>query len=325
MSELNGVLLVNKPSGMTSHDVVARLRRISGQRRIGHIGTLDPMADGLLVMCLGRATRIVQFLMGLDKVYLGSIELGGMSSTYDAEGDITRIDRPIPKDEATIAQAMATQLGPQIQLPPPFSAVKVRGKKLYEYARAGEVVPEKPRTVFIHRFELLHYEPPQVHFEAKVGSGTYIRSMAHNMGLALGCGAFLSRLRRVRIGAFALEDAWDLESLAMEPDMLPLRLLGIGEALGHLPKVTVQPSAAAGLMNGCAFTSSDIVDFDGILDPGRPVLVLDEDGRVLSIAQPVARPAGAPDEEGAVGDNDVELVMGASRMVFKPMKVLATR
>jgi tRNA pseudouridine55 synthase len=315
--QLNGILLVAKPAGPTSHDVVARLRRLSGQRRIGHTGTLDPLAEGLLVLCLGRATRVAQFLVGLDKTYLGTIELGGISSTYDAEGAMTPQHRPLPADADAVARAMATQLGEQIQLPPPYSAVKVGGRKLYDYARAGEVVPEKPRTVHVHRFDLLHYDPPHAHFEAKVGSGTYLRSMAHNLGLALGCGAFLRRLRRTRIGAFALEDAFALETLEAEPDLLPGRLLGIAEALGHLPKVTIRPEAARLMLNGRPFTTGDVLECDGILHPGRPVLVLDASGRALSVVRPVPQPtAEAAPPTG-------EMILGTTPMLFKPMRILA--
>jgi tRNA pseudouridine55 synthase len=318
--QLNGILLVDKPVGLTSHDVVGRMRRLAAQRRIGHIGTLDPMAEGLLVLCLGRATRVVQFLVGLDKTYLGTIELGGISSTYDAEGEITLQDRPLP-DEDDVSRAMDDQLGRQIQLPPPFSAVKVRGRKLYDYARSGEEVPEKPRTVHVHRFELLHYDPPQIHFDAKVGSGTYIRSMAHNLGLALGCGAYLSRLRRTRVGAFALQDAFGLDLLEAEPDLLPGRLLGIAEALGHLPKLTIQPQAVRTLLNGRPFTTEDILECDGILNPGQPVMVLDLSGHVLSIVEPVLGDAarletGSPDP--------AKFVLGATSLLFKPVRVLAT-
>jgi tRNA pseudouridine55 synthase len=307
---ISGILLVDKPSGPTSHDVVARVRRATGQRRVGHVGTLDPMAEGLLVLGLGQALRIAQFLTGLDKAYLGTITLGGISSTYDAEGAIVPQDRPLPEDEGAVAGAMAMQLGAQIQLPPPYSAVKVKGKKLYEYARAGEEVPQKPRPVRVQRFDLLHYDPPLAHFEAKVGSGTYIRSMAHNLGAALGCGAYLSRLRRTRVGGFAVEDALPLESILAEPDLLPGRMLSIREALGHLPKLTIAPGAARTLCHGRPFTTRDILEFEGVVLQGAPMLALDEAGRVLSVVE--AR-AGEPDDATESG-------LGA--MVFRPLRVL---
>jgi tRNA pseudouridine55 synthase len=285
-------------------------------RRIGHIGTLDPMADGLLALCLGPATRIVPYLVGLDQVYEGTLTLGGISSTYDAEGEIVTQDRPLPAAPEALVEAMRAQLGEQVQLPPPYSAVKVRGKKLYEYARAGEPVPEKPRTVHVHRFELTRWASPEADFVAKVGSGTYIRSMAHNLGIALGCGAYLSALRRTRIGGFPIEGAATLDQLDQEPDLIGLRLLGITEALSHLPKLIVHPRMRAKLLNGQSFTTRDVLEFDGILSLGRPALALDADGAALSIVQP--QRAEADGEE-----SDAEMAMGAAPMLFKPMRVLA--
>ncbi|HPK02868.1 MAG TPA: tRNA pseudouridine(55) synthase TruB [Candidatus Sumerlaeota bacterium] len=308
----SGILLIDKPRGMTSHDVVAVVRRLAGTRAVGHAGTLDPMAGGLLVLCLGRATRVAQFLSGLDKVYTGTIVLGAISSTYDAEGDIREQDRPVPEEESVVRAAMARQLGPGVQLPPPYSAVKVRGRKLYEYARAGEPVPRKPRNVHIWRFDLIQYDPPQARFEARVGSGTYIRSMAHDLGLALGCGAYLSRLRRTRVGAFGVDQAIPLAELRADPDLLPARLLGVTEALTHLPKVTIQPEAERLVATGRSFTTGHILEFEGILNPGQPVLVIDTQGRALSIVRP------EPDEQLTETP-----VLGATAMIFRPLRVLA--
>jgi tRNA pseudouridine55 synthase len=317
--QVNGMLLVDKPTGMTSHDVVDRLRRLTGQRRIGHIGTLDPLAEGLLGICLGDATRISRFLVGLDKVYRGTIDLGGMSSTYDAEGDITLVDRPVPETAEEIREAMKGQVGTQIQLPPPYSAVKVNGRKLYDYARAGEAAPQKPRTVRVHRFELLRYDPPQAHFETKVGSGTYVRSMAHDLGLTLGCGGYLSHLRRAAIGAFSVDAAVGLDLLEMEPDLLASRVLRIAEALAHMPKITIQPAAERALLHGRSFRIDDILEFDGILVPGSPVLVLDTAGRALSIAQPVAV---SSEEEVDPANLPGGIALGATPLLFKPLRVL---
>ena len=152
---MNGVLLIDKPPGMTSHDVVDRIRRVSRMRRVGHTGTLDPMATGLLGLCIGPATRIVQFLTRLPKKYEGTIRLGAISSTYDGEGEIVAQDKDLPTRIEDIAEVMGTLTGIQTQLAPPYSAVKVKGKKLYEYAREGLTVPQKPREVLVKRFDAL--------------------------------------------------------------------------------------------------------------------------------------------------------------------------
>jgi tRNA pseudouridine55 synthase len=315
----NGILLIDKPSGMTSHDVVARVRRIAHLRQVGHTGTLDPMATGLMVVCVGPATRVAQFLTGLDKVYAGTMRLGAISSTYDAEGKITEQDRPLPEGIEPIREAMAAQLGRRIQLPPPYSAVKVQGRKLYEYARAGEPVPQKPRVVQITRFEMMRLDPPDVQFVARVGSGTYIRSMAHDLGIALGCGAYLSQLRRLSVGGFSIDHALPLETLLAEPDLLAWRMMSVTEALGHLPKVTLQPRAELRLLNGGPFTTEDILEFDGILNLGQPVLVIDQGGRALSIARPEALRTGENEDE----DAEIAPVLGAMALIFRPMRVLA--
>jgi tRNA pseudouridine55 synthase len=338
----DGVLAVDKPRGMTSHDVVGRLRRLTGTRRIGHTGTLDPLATGLLLICLGPATRIAQFLTGLDKVYTGTMTLGAISATYDAEGDITAQERPLP-GEAELRGAMAAQLGERMQLPPPYSAIKVAGKKLYEYARAGEAAPAKPRLVRIARFDLLRYDAPRAEFSARVGSGTYIRSMAHDVGLALGCGGYLSALRRTRVGAFDVEDAVTLEALEQEPALVAARLMGLTEALGHMPKITLQPAAERVVLHGGSFETRDILEFEGVLRAGQPLLVLDEQGRALSIAQGETRRAGEDEEAGDAGGVAREAGEGAAEdgtqdaaeaggeldflhgpaLVFRPLRVLA--
>ncbi|MEN6627599.1 MAG: tRNA pseudouridine(55) synthase TruB [Candidatus Sumerlaeia bacterium] len=306
----SGIILIDKPRGMTSHDVVDRVRRVAGTRRVGHTGTLDPMASGLLVVCIGPATVVAQFLNGLDKVYLGTARLGAISSTYDAEGEITQQDRPIPFNSVEVETAMQRQVGSVLQLPPPYSAIKIKGRKLYEYARAGEVVPQQPRRVTVSRFELLHFEAPRVHFLARVGSGTYVRSMVHDLGLELGCGAYLEALRRTQVGGFGIDQAIALDKLIQEPDLLPAHLLNITEALGHLPKLTIQPQAETAIMNGCSFRTSEILEFEGILNPGQPVLVINTRGRALSVAK-------------AEAGGEADVALGESAMVFRPLRVLA--
>lgn len=308
--DLEGVLLVDKPRGLSSHDVVDRIRKIAGTRRVGHTGTLDPAAEGLLVICVGGATRVAQFLTGLNKEYSGLIKLGAISSTYDAEGSIIAQNQPLPPDRAAIEAAMRSQVGLRTQLAPPYSAVKVRGKKLYEYARQGLETPEKNRTVQIHKFELVEYIPPEIRFRARVGSGTYIRAMAHDLGIHLGCGAFLASLRRESVGAFRIEDAIPLAAFMQSPGLLGERLLNLAQALTHLPKLTVSSSVEKEILHGRGFTARDIIACDAVPRVTERLLVLDQRGRALSVVEAEAIDNTDPE------DADVEL------LYFRPVRVL---
>lgn len=285
---MEGVVLVYKPKGPTSHDVVARIRRIAGTRRVGHAGTLDPMATGLLVVCVGRATRIVPFLVGMSKDYSGEMVLGATSDTYDAEGKIIASQTPLSPDldMEDLRGAFRTQTGVIDQVAPPYSAVKVDGKKLYEYARENAEVPRKVRVVWVERFEPLRYVPPRVTFSARVGSGTYIRSLAHSVGEKLGCGAYLSQLCRTRVGGFSIDNAIPLEHLEADPEALADGLLSVSDALVHLPKLTLLPHAEARLRHGTPFAESDIAECHVVLPVGRPVLVLaSSSGEALAVVQ----------------------------------------
>jgi len=210
---LDGILNINKPPGKTSFGVVAMVRRLSGERRVGHSGTLDPDATGVLPVCLGRGTRIVEFLVDTTKVYRGEIELGITTDTYDGSGKITRRGDPSKIDRVQVESALGAFRGTIRQTPPMYSAVKYRGKRLYTLARAGIEVKRKSRTVKIHRLELVDWQPPVVTIEVECGKGTYIRSLAHDLGQALGCGAHLKSLVRTRCGLFDIKDAVSMPQL----------------------------------------------------------------------------------------------------------------
>ncbi len=215
--ELNGVLLVDKPADHTSHDVVARLRGILHTRRIGHAGTLDPMATGLLVMLVGKATSLSQYLMSADKTYVGSIELGKTTNTQDAEGEVMET-RPVPPlTEAEVRTALDSFLGDQYQLPPMFSAVKIKGVPLYKSARKGEEIAREPRFIRVMEFTLTSWEPPVLGIVLRSTKGTYVRTLAHDLGTKLGCGAHLKTLRRTRSGNFDVAQALTLEQLQAMP------------------------------------------------------------------------------------------------------------
>lgn len=224
--EPDGVLLVDKPSGPTSHDVVARVRRKLQTKRVGHAGTLDPMASGLLVVLVGKATRASNYLMSTDKVYEGTLKLGEVTNSQDSEGEVVE-SRPVPSlTDAQLRAAMATFLGDQYQTPPMFSAIKVGGTPLYKLARKGEEVAREPRFVRISRFDLLELAPPLVRFRLHCTKGTYVRTVAHDLGQRLGCGAHLVQLRRTASGPLALGEAIgldDFERLALPEAFRRLR------------------------------------------------------------------------------------------------------
>jgi tRNA pseudouridine55 synthase len=211
---MNAVLIIDKPSGLTSHDVVNRLRRILGQRSIGHLGTLDPMATGILPLVLGSFTRLAQFYTGSEKTYEGIIRFGFATDTYDAEGVPTTDPVPVELSFDTLQRLSEEFQGFIQQTPPPYSAKKIQGVPAYKLARKHQEVDLKPVEVEIKEFIITALEADHATFRARVASGTYMRSVAHDMGQRLGCGAHLAALRRTSVGEFDLSDAHTLEEIA---------------------------------------------------------------------------------------------------------------
>ncbi|MFI5356839.1 MAG: tRNA pseudouridine(55) synthase TruB [Opitutales bacterium] len=211
--EMSGVLLVDKPRDHTSHDVVARLRGILKMRKIGHAGTLDPMATGLLIILVGKATRISQYLISLDKEYTGTIELGKVTDSQDADGQVMET-RPVPPLTAEeVKVAMKTFLGDQYQMPPMYSAIKIDGVPLYKQARQGKEVEREPRFIRVSTFELTGFALPRFDFLLRCSKGTYVRTIAHDLGQKLGCGAHLAALRRTATDTFNISQARTLDEL----------------------------------------------------------------------------------------------------------------
>ena len=212
-----GYLLINKPPGPTSHDVIDKLRGITGERRIGHAGTIDPFARGLLLVGVGReATRNLGKFVGLDKRYRAILKLGAVSNTYDRTGEITDYGVPITNYESRIHSVLNSFIGKEKQIPPQYSAKKVKGKKAYEFARAGEEVFLKPQEIEIYDIKLLATGHELFALEIHCSSGTYIRSLAHDIGQKLGCGAYIEELTRVAIGNFTLEESTALQDISPE-------------------------------------------------------------------------------------------------------------
>ncbi len=256
---MNGILIVDKPAGWTSHDVVAWVRRLLKVKRVGHAGTLDPLATGVLVVCVGQATRVAEYLMASPKSYRGRIQLGIVTDTYDLEGTVLA-RHPVPELTAEVLQqALARLTGRLLQTPPAFSAIKQDGVPLHRLARRGQAVTPMPRWITIQRIELLKWEPPFLEVAVDCDPGTYIRSLAHDLGQALGCGGVLAGLVRTRSGTFTLADAAPPEELAAAATagrighyLRPLRA-----ALTGLVPVVVTAAEAAALRQGRPIPAPD--------------------------------------------------------------------
>ena len=236
----DGVLLVDKPAGMTSHDVVDAARRSLGTRKVGHAGTLDPMATGLLILGVGRATRLLRYLGDLPKTYVGTGRLGEETDTLDADGEIVRT-APVDASLADVRRACAALVGESMQIPPAYSAVKVKGRRLYEAARAGQALEAPPRPIRVDAFDVTSFDGRDAEIAVTCSGGTYVRVLVADVGRALGCGAHLVRLRRTAIGSFRVEDARPPAEGTPEP---------VERAVAHLPSIRVDVEEAKAVSHG---------------------------------------------------------------------------
>ena len=271
-----GILLIDKPAGITSHDAVDRIRRTFGTKRVGHAGTLDPMATGLLVVAVGAATRFLQYLPLEPKEYDGEVTFGQSTTTYDTEGELSE-PQSVPNDLQERLDAIAPKfIGLVEQLPPIFSAVKVAGKPLYAYARKGHDAERKPRTVRIDTFELKVLQPSVVHMKVVCSGGTYVRSLADDLGKEVGCGAHLTALRRTAAGAFHLDQAKPLEQVSKDD------LIDLSDALPPMPLMQLNPIETASIRQGRRV---------GIARPPahRLVGLLDPVGAIVGVARVVGQ------------------------------------
>ncbi|MBI2114045.1 MAG: tRNA pseudouridine(55) synthase TruB [candidate division NC10 bacterium] len=311
--EVHGVLNINKPAGMTSHDVVDAVRKILGVRRVGHTGTLDPQATGVLPLCVGRATRIAQFLTQADKEYLMTLRLGVTTDTLDAAGKETGRVEDIRVRREDLLAILPRFVGEIQQVPPIFSAKKYRGERLYRLARRGEKVERPPVAVRVHGLELLEFTPPFVRLRATCSKGTYARSLCDDIGRALGCGGHLHALTRTRSGRFSLDGILTLEALEarVREGRLPEVLIPIADALAHLPAVRVAPEAGRLILHGGAVAAALVVQFPGDLARGALVRVLGFRKQLLSLAETtVASPDFAACEP--------------TRVVLQPVRVFSS-
>lgn len=232
-SEYEGILLIDKDAGCTSHDVVNKVRHILKIRSVGHAGTLDPLATGLLVILVGRATKVSQYLMSLDKVYDGEMKLGVETNSQDSEGEVVS-ELPVPEsvNEAYMREQMASFLGDQYQTPPMFSAKKLNGIPLYKLARQGQEVQREPRFINISKFELIEWNKPAAKFRLACSKGTYVRTVCHDLGKKIGCGAHMTQLRRISSDKFNVENAITVEKLSqLSPSAIKKILIPVASAV----------------------------------------------------------------------------------------------
>ena len=284
-----GVLVVDKPVGMTSHDVVQAIRNGTGLRRAGHTGTLDPRASGVLVILVGPAVRLSEYVSASDKRYQAIIRMGGRTDTFDADGKFTQQNsQPVNVTEQQFEEVLKTFIGEIEQTPPPYSAVKVQGRKAYEMERKGEEVELEPRKITVHHLEVLEWAPPEAVIDVHCSSGTYVRSLANDLGEKLGCGAYLVGLRRTKSGRFSLRDAVPLRKLqeAFHAGNWYQYLIPAAEALGDWPALELSPDEVEDVRHGHRVKAAEGVKVGdrvrGVSTQGELVslmeCVIDEDG-----------------------------------------------
>ncbi len=275
---MNGILIVDKPQGWTSHDVVAKLRGIYREKRIGHSGTLDPMATGVLVVFLGRATRAVELCENDEKEYVAGLRLGLVTNTQDVTGE-TLEENSVNATRQQVEEVLKSFLGPQSQIPPMYSAVKIGGKKLYEMARKGQEVERKPRNITIEALELLEQNGNDYLIRVRCSKGTYVRTLCHDIGTALGCGGCLYFLQRTKAGRFTLEDAVSLEEIqrARDDDQHTGLLRTVDSIFAEYPETVLAEKDVRRCKNG--------TDIPGVGLPDGSYRVYGPDGEFLMLGK----------------------------------------
>ena len=303
-SGLVGVLPADKPAGPTSHDIVDAARRALGERRIGHTGTLDPFASGLLLLCIGPATRLAEYLIGLPKSYRATARLGEATDTLDPDGTVTRTSdawRALP--ESVVRRAFEGHVGQREQRPPAYSAKKVGGERLHEKARRGEAVEAEPVRIRIHRLAVEDVDPPDVTFTLTCSSGTYVRAVARDVGEALGCGAHLTALRRTAIGPHRVDGALSLEELN-DPGRVAGAMLTPLAALAHLPRLELDAEAAAAVAHGRPVPAPE----KALRGPAGPPIPPSTEPFVGALGQAAHVPPGAAVTASLAGVSDPALL-----------------
>lgn len=280
---IHGILNVYKEKGWTSHDVVARLRRIVGQKKIGHTGTLDPEASGVLPVCLGKGTKLCGLLTDKDKTYESVMLLGRVTDTQDVFGDIL-FEKQVELSEEEVRKAALSFLGGYDQIPPMYSALKINGKKLYELAREGKVIERLPRHVTIHDIEITGTELPRVHMRITCSKGTYIRTLCHDIGEMLGCGGCMEELKRTRVGGFRAEDALTLDEIehVVQEGRIGEIIIPVDEVFKDYPQVTVRKSWESFVRNGNPLPEEG-ASASPASAPGEKLRLYDEEGNFIGL------------------------------------------
>lgn len=294
---MDGVLNINKPAGMTSHDVVLKLRRILKEKKVGHTGTLDPGATGVLPICFGKATKIIQYLQNDEKGYEGTITLGIVTDSLDSDGEILSVFESDNVDFDRIKSVFDSFKGEIDQIPPMVSAIKVQGKRLYEFARQGITIERQSRRVKIFDLDIIRIykekvdvvEPlrdfTKIDFQVRCSRGTYVRVLAADIGKALGCGGHISKLIRTKSDGFELKDSIELMDVQNNPEIASRSIKSIDEVLSFIPRIVINNAARTGFLNGIPLNCSGIVEYDKEFQAGKLLRVHDEDGVLLGLCE----------------------------------------
>lgn len=279
---MDGILNINKDTGMTSHDVVARVRKLLRQKRVGHAGTLDPAASGVLPICVGQGTRVAEYLSESGKAYRAEVTFGVVTDTYDAEGVTLRTTDIASLTQAQVEEALPHFLGSQMQMPPRYSAIKIQGQPAYKRSRAGENVILEPRPISIYQLQLMDWQPPTATLMVACSKGTYIRSLAYDLGEYLGYGAHLTALVRTRSGPFSLSESITLEQLAdaIAQEKVQDYLFPADSVLQHYPAFTLDSETVARVLHGNPFQYTD----SPIQPEAEFARIYDVEGHFLAIA-----------------------------------------
>lgn len=301
---MHGLLPVNKEVGPTSHDTVNKLRNILAYRKIGHAGTLDPAACGLLLMCLGRGCKIVQFLSSWDKEYVAKIKLGEETDTYDAQGEILKVKNHLDLGEDQIRRVIPCFKGENWQLSPPYSALKFKGKKLYQYAREGKSVPRRRKKIKIIDIQVQEIDLPFVEIKVVCTSGTYIRTLAHDIGRKLGCGAHLSSLCRTRVGPFGLHQTISLQGAQPGADEISNFMVSIEDVFNGTPSLIIKSDFKDKIRNGTKLKSCHVDSVEKRFTAGERLTLKDEAGNILAIGNALvsSEMIFAPENENKIFD-----------------------
>ena len=284
MAQLDGVLVLNKPSGPSSAQCLSKIKRAAGQKKIGHAGTLDPLAQGVLLVLLGQATKLSNYLMG-QKTYRGVLRFGEITDTWDSQGRVLE-SRPWGEvTEEAVKTAVLDWKALTEQEVPPYSAAKHEGQPLYKLSRLGLETPVKIKSIEISSVELISVDMPHATFRVTCSSGTYIRSLAHSLGMRLGCGAMLTELTREYSHPFTLDEAVTLEALLEAPERLAQMVMPLDKALPHWPRVLLTEVEEAAVRNGMPLAVAESDAFDGPFAEGRQALLLSQSGAPLALAE----------------------------------------